>query len=95
MATKYGGFLKLGFYSILGTAVLLGITTGLVLLIKPAIFRSGSSLKSVKQQVLKIQKELNKDNNYALTQEDLNFLKTQGLLSQKISQKNEIKTWVK
>lgn len=49
------------------------------------------SVNAVEKQISVIQKELNKDSSYALTQDDVAFLKTEGLLSQE----NEIKAWVK
>ena len=55
------------------------------------IINPDPSVNAVEKQVSEIQKELNKDNTYTLTQEDVAFLKTEGLQVNE----NEIKAWVK
>lgn len=55
------------------------------------IINPDPSVNAVEKQISEIKKELNKDNSYVLTQEDVAFLKTEGLLSNE----NEIKAWVK
>ena len=55
------------------------------------IINPDPSLKTVEKQISEIKNELNKDAVYALTVEDVDFLKTEGHLSSE----NEIKAWVK
>ena len=49
------------------------------------------SVNQAEKQISEIQNNLNKDNTYALTQDDVAFLKTEGLLNNE----NEIKGWVR
>lgn len=55
------------------------------------ILNPDPTLKAVEKQVTDIQSKLNQDSAYALTQEDIAFLKTEGLLTNE----SEIKGWVK
>lgn len=55
------------------------------------IINSDPSVNTAQKKVSEIQKNLNKDNAYILTQEDVDLLKAEGLLSSE----NEIKAWVK
>lgn len=55
------------------------------------ILQPDASLNAVEKQVLEIQSRLNQDQSYALTQDDVSFLKTEGVLNDE----NEIKAWVK
>lgn len=45
----------------------------------------------IKKQISEIQNDLNKNSTYALTEEDVVFLKTEGVLDEE----NSIKEWVK
>ena len=49
------------------------------------------SVNTAEKQVAEIQKKLNQDEAYALTQEDVQFLQSQGL----VSDSSELKAWVK
>ena len=55
------------------------------------IIGSDSSTNSAEKEVANIQNALNKDSSYALNSDDIDLLKTQGL----ISDDSEIKSWVK
>lgn len=55
------------------------------------IINPDPSVNAAEKQVSEIQKELNKDITYALTQEDVVLLKAEGLQVNE----NEIKAWVK
>lgn len=49
------------------------------------------SVNTAEKQVAEIQKKLNQDEAYALTKEDIQFLQSQGL----VSDSSELKAWVK
>lgn len=49
------------------------------------------SVNTAEKQVSEIQKKLNQDEAYALTQEDVQFLQSQGLMADG----SELKAWVK
>ncbi len=55
------------------------------------IISPDSSVSVAEKQVSEIKKELNQKATYALTEDDVAFLKTEGLLSNE----NELKGWVK
>lgn len=70
-----------------GSSSLIGkITDGINDVLNP-----DPSVKAVEKQISEIQNTLNQDSAYALTQEDIAFLKSEGLLTNE----NEIKGWVK
>lgn len=86
-------------YSILAVTCLVGCTNsgsstslaGNITDTVKDILNPDSSAGVAEKQVFEIQKDLNKDNTYALTQEDVAFLKAEGLQVNE----NEIKAWVK
>ena len=53
-----------------------------------------ASVKTTEKQISEIQKNLNQDQSYALNQDDVDFLKTAGLLTT-VSSETEINSWVK
>ncbi len=55
------------------------------------IISPDSSVNTVEKQVAEIQKKINQDVNYALTQEDIQFLQSQGL----VADNSELMAWVK
>mgnify|MGYP001603201071 FL=1 len=55
------------------------------------IINPDPSLKTVEKKISEIKNELNKNAAYVLTEEDVDFLKTQSHLNSE----NEIKAWVK
>ena len=90
---------KIAFYLLLATTCLVGctnsgssssvigsITDGIKDILNP-----DPTLKAVELQVSDIQTKLNQDSAYVLTQEDIDFLKNEGFLTNG----NEIQGWVK
>lgn len=68
------------------SSVIGSITDGIKDILNP-----DPTLKSVEKQVSDIQSKLNQDSAYALTQEDIQFLQSQGL----VASDSELKAWVK